>query len=1123
VINMSRDLPSWRFFISSVCLLLALAVVAPRAAHAQVLQGTIDGNVTDLSQAAVVGAKVVIKEQATGFVRGTVTNSAGVYTVPDLPPGTYSVAISASGFQPYTRTGVVVTVLTVARADVALTVGGVQESVTVSAEAAVLQTDRADVRSVIGEQSLGNLPVPIGRNYQMLFVTVPGVSPPQTAHSFGVNPTRALSFSVNGGNTNINDTRVDGAGTRCFNSTDVTQYVPAMEAIQTVSIATNSFDADQTTGGGAVSVTVKSGTNAIHGVLFEDHADRDLAAYQWIANRTLPKLPFINNQFGGTVGGPIKKDKLFYFISYEGTRLVQGNAVAAEVPTPAMKAGNLSASPTAIYDPMTGSADGSGRTPFPGNIIPSARIDSGVQALIGTGGWPNPNQTGTGALGLGNNFLCSGCQGNSGLRRDQWDGKISWNPTSKLSMFARLGFADGSWYDPQIFGLLGGTAVSPSNGAIGTGGAHVFNGTISASYVFSPNLFFDAYFGYDRGDLWAQQPNQDKNLGWTLLGIPGLNTAGLASNRQVEQGGMPMLAIDGFGTLGRSNTYQPFADRDPERNYNASVNWLKGTHNIRGGFDSDFQASNEMQYETAGSSYNTSAGGFHFAQGTTQLKGGPSGNDINAFASFLLGLPQDSGKIFQFPDEYYTRAKSFGIYMRDSWQASRKLTVSYGVRWEYYPFPRRKDTGLEVYDPQTATTSICGVGSTPGDCGVTRDQQRVVPRLGFAYRITESTVIRAGYSMLTDPVAFMGQTFDSRENFPYVFSQILLPPNSLSYAITLRQGLPPVSPPDLSTGSAPVPGNAFIRTYVPGSYVRGYMQSWNFTVEQRVKSWLASAGYVATRFVDPQNTLEMNWSPINGGTAGEILNQLTGRTASTQYIGTLGTNKYDSLQTRLAGRFGGFQINMAYVFAKGLGYALTPAVAIPQYYQLNYGPQSTDITHMFSLSSVAELPFGAGKRWAQGGVASKLAGGWQISTVVTAHTGTPFTPTASSSSLNSANSSQFADCIGTPQKTGHVYGWYNTSAFAVPASGRFGTCGTDSLRGPGLVNADLGIQRKFRVTEKAGLTFRAEMFNIANTPHHSNPVTSVSSSTFMQALGIVSTGREGVEQRALRLALRLAF
>ena len=401
--------------------------------------------------------------------------------------------------------------------------------------------------------------------------------------------------------------------------------------------------------------------------------------------------------------------------------------------------------------------------------------------------------------------------------------------------------------------------------------------------------YFDAYFGYDRGDLWANQPNQDQNLGWTLLGIPGLNTSGLSPSRQREQGGMPMLAIDGFGTVGRSNTYQPFADRDPERNYNVNASWLKGTHNIRFGFDSDFQDSNEMQYEMTGSSYNTSAGGFHFAQGTTQLKGGPSGNDFNAFASFLLGLPQDSGKIYQFPDEYYTRAKSFAIlYPR---QLAGLAEVDGQLRSTMGLLPVPEAQRYRPGDLRSADRHDVDLRSRLRARRLRRhrDKQRIVPRFGVAYRVTDSTVIRAGYAQVTDPVAFLGQTLSSRENFPYLFSQIILPPNSLSYATTLRQGLPPVSPPNLSS-AMPVPGYAYIKTYVTASYIRGYMQTWNLTIEQRVKSWLASAGYVASRFIDPQNDLEMNWSPINSGTAGQVLNQLTGRTASTLYLGTLGTN-----------------------------------------------------------------------------------------------------------------------------------------------------------------------------------------------------------------------------------------
>ncbi|MCU1261500.1 MAG: hypothetical protein JWO80_4385 [Bryobacterales bacterium] len=1112
-------------WIGSVCwsVSLVLFTIAPDQARGQLLQGAIDGNVNDSSGAAVVGAKVIATDQATGFVRDTVTITTGAYTFPILLPGIYTVTIGMPGFQTYTRTGVEVTVQTVTRVDVSLSVGAVNENVTVSALAATLQADRADVRSELSGKLLESLPVPIGRNYQMLFTTIPGVSPPQNSHSFSANGSRSLAFTVNGGNVNANDTRVDGAGTRNYSASDVILYIPSLDAIETVNIATNSFDADQSAGGGFVSVTVKSGANALHGSLFETHADQHLEAYQWSANRSRPKLPFINNQFGGTLGGPIIKDKLFYFASYEGVRLVQGNAVQAQVPTPAMKAGNLSASSTPIYDPSTGNANGSGRTQFPGNIVPASRIDPGVQALIANGAWPNPNQPGTGVFGLGQNFQCTGCQGNSGTRRDQIDAKVNWNPSSKLSTFVRFGLNNGDWYNPQIFGLLGGPVVSPTNISAGVGGATVYNDTVSATYVFSPHLLADAYFGYSRINMYSRQPYQDQNLGSTLLAIPGLSTAGLPRNKQLDYGGLPLLTIDGFASLGPANTFQPQAYSDPEKNFSASINWLKGAHNVRSGFEADLQDSNEAQYQTASSSFITNAGGFHFTQGTTQIQGGPAGNDLNAFGSFLLGLPQDSGKIYQFPNEYYTRNKTFAVYFRDRWEVTPKLTLSYGARWDYFQFPRRVGTGVEFYNPQSATMSICGIGSVPADCGITRDRQRIDPRLGVAYRVTNSTVIRAGYSMAVDPILFLGFTNLGSRNFPYVYAQVLLPPNSLSYATTLRQGIPVVTAPDLSTGTVTVPFFASVNTYNNANYVRGYVQTWNFTVEQRLKSWLGSAGYVGSRAIDPQNNLQMNWSPINGGTAGEVLNKLTGRTASTQYIGTLGTNTYDSLQMRTQGRFSGTQVNLTYTFSKALGYAISPQVVIPQYYHLNRGPQATDIAHAFSASTFADLPFGTGKPWAYTGLASKLAGGWQISAVVVAHSGLPFTATASTATLNAPFSGQFADCISSPQKIGSIYQWYDRSAFAVPASGRFGTCGTNSLRGPGLFNVNLGVNRNFKILERFQLSFRADMFNTANTPHHSLGNTSINSGTFLQAIGIINTGLEGIEQRAVRFSLRLSW
>jgi len=1095
----------------------------PVGIEAQLLQGTLDGNVADSTQAGVAGASVTATDAATGFSRDTKADTNGFYTLSGLPPGVYNVSVNAPGFQTYARTGVSITAQTATRLDVTLNIGSVNETITVSAQTAELQADRADVHTELGAKTLQNVPVPIGRNYQMIFNTIPGVSPPQTSHSFSANGSRSLAFTVNGGNVNANDTRIDGAGTRNYSASDVILYIPSLEAIETVNVATNSFDADQSSGGGYINVTVKNGTNAIHGSLFEDHSDKSLQAYQWAANRSLPKLPFINNQFGGTIGGPIKKDKLFYFVSYEGVRIVQGNAVQAQVPTAAMKSGVLSASPTAIYDPLTGNANGTGRTPFAGNIIQASRIDPGVSALLGTGIWPDPSRVGTGAFGLGQNFLSNGNQGNSGASRDQWDTKLNWNPSAKLSGFLRFGFNNGDWYNPQIFGLLGGPSVSPANISVGVGGAKVYNATASMTYVFNAHLIMDAYFGYSRIDMYSNQPNQDKNLGWTLLQIPGLSTAGLSKQRQLDQGGLPLLAIDGFTSLGPANTFQPQNYADPEKNIVANVNWIKGTHNIRAGFEIDLQDSLETQYQTSSNNFITSSGGFHFAQGTTQLNGGPAGNDFNAFASFLLGLPQDSGKIYQVPDSYSTRNQTYSAYVRDRWAITPKLTMSYGLRFDYFQFPRRNDTGLEYYDPASANMLICGVGRVPADCGITRDRLHFNPRIGFAYRATDSTVVRAGYSIAANPILFLGFTSLGSRNFPYIIAQVIQPANSFSYATTFRNGIPNVVLPDISAGTVPVPSSTAVSTYDNSNYVRGYIQTLNFTVEQRVKSLLASAGYVGSRDVDAQNNLQSNWSPINGGTAGQRLNRLTGRTASTQYIGTLGTNTYDSIQTRAQADLHGYLLNFTYTFARALGYATTPAVQIPQYYGLNRGRQATDLRHTFGASVVADLPFGRGKRWAQNGIASKLAGGWQLSAIVTAHSGYPFTATASTATLNAPFSSQFADCIGTPQQTGDILQWYDKSTFAAPAAGRFGTCGTNILSGPGFLNANLGVNRNFHITERFTLALRADMFNSANTPHHVLGNTSISTGTFMQAVGILNTGVDGIEQRALRLALRLAW
>jgi len=416
---------------------------------------------------------------------------------------------------------------------------------------------------------------------------------------------------------------------------------------------------------------------------------------------------------------------------------------------------------------------------------------------------------------------------------------------------------------------------------------------------------------------------------------------------------------------------------------------------------------------------------------------------------------------------------------------------------------------------------ICGVGGTPKDCGITKDSGHFAPRVGLAYRLTKSTVIRAGFGITTDPT-FLGGTTGDRQNFPDILATTLPSPNSYSYATTLRLGLPVPVAPNYSSGTVAVPTTTGVFTVDNQNFVRGYVESWNFTVEQAFGGWTASAGYVATRSVDPISSLNENWSPVGTGTAGQVLNVLAKRTAITDTIGTMGTNKYDSLQSRVSHRFAkSYQLSAVYSYAKGMGYSTQ--VAIPSDFRLNYGRLASVAPQTLGLTGIVDAPFGKGKQWLQHGFGSKVLGGWQLDSVGTLRSGLPFTVTASNTTLNAVGSTQFANCITKPQELGSIYKFYDTSAFGVPTAGHFGNCGTNNLFGPRLINVDAGLARTFAITERFQLKFNAQMFNVANHPHHANPVSNINSSTFMQALAIANTGREGIDERTLLLSLRLGF
>jgi hypothetical protein len=1112
-----------------ICLAALVLSFAP-AANAQLLQGSIEGNVVDASQAAIVGAEVTITNERTNASRTTTTGVAGNYSFPTVGPSLYTVAVTAPGFQTYSQTGVNVSINTLTRVNVSLEVGQVTETVTVEASAATLQTDRAEVRAEIAEKTLKDLPIPLGRNYQMLFVQLPGFSPPTNAHSVPSNPSRAVQFSVNGTSRSNNNTRIDGASQTNIWLPHMVSYLPALESIETVNVVSNSFDAEQgLAGGAAINVGIKSGTNEFHGSAFEYHSNQKLKAYPFISNRNDRKGKFIDNQFGGTIGGPIKKDKVFFFVSYEGRRETEFAQKQVTVPTPGLKQGDLSlvtqsdVEGAAIFDPMTGNLDGTGREPFANNVIPQSRFDPGVQAILTSGDWPDPNQAGGGQFGLSNNFLG---RGSTRFFRDTIDSKVNWNVTEKLSTFARFSFLDFRTGNPTVFGPLGGLYLHRTDSNPGMGFGNTYSGTASATYVVSPNFIIDGYFGYTLQDANIEQARLDENLGWTELGIPGLQ-----SDRRVD-GGWPGITITGFGRLGINNNFQPYFRTDPQWQYVLNANLTKGSHNIRFGTDVYLQHLNHNQPEFPGSR-GAASGGFNHTSGATALNGGPNGTDINAFGSFLLGLPNNAGKIHQFDEDGYTTQTSFySFYLRDRWQVTPRLTMSLGMRWELFPFPGRDDRGVERYDFDNNKIWTCGVGSVPSDCGINRGKHGLAPRLGFAYRATDSFVVRAGYGITNDPFNWARPL---RTNFPILFVQNLEAENTFAWGTTWRDGLPPVTEPSLGDGILDVPLTAAVTSFDNDNAVRGYIQSWNLTLEKRLGTWITSAGYVATRSVNQLVILDQNWAPIDGGNSGRMMFQRFGRSVGTSLHGSLGTAKYDSLQLRAERRFAGdYQLGFNYTWGHARGYTGEASgsgpnrVRIPWMHNLNYGRTSQDRRHNFNMNFIAELPFGRGKRWAQEGALSHLLGGWQFNGLMTRMTGRPFTITDSNNTLNAPGSSQFGDCIGEPVRLGETgvgSHYYDVSSFArVPSTERrFGTCGINSLSGPSLFNMDFGVFRKFQITERTDIQFRAEFFNLTNTPHFSTPTGGVNSGNFMQANGIENTGREGIDERTIRFGLRLGF
>jgi hypothetical protein len=684
-------------------------------------------------------------------------------------------------------------------------------------------------------------------------------------------------------------------------------------------------------------------------------------------------------------------------------------------------------------------------------------------------------------------------------------------------------------------GELVGAPISGAGGNVGSGFGKTATFTIGNNFLISPTFFVDAHFGYTLMDTNVQQPRLEENLGRDFLGIPGTN------GTRTFEGGWPRFTIGSFATLGVPDAFMPYFRHDPQFQYAANATKLHGSHTFRFGMDLLRLHLNHTQPEFSGAAHGAQ-GGFNFAGGPTLRNGGDAANEYNSWGSFMLGLPNNYGRLLQVDDTYTTRSWFQNLYFSDKWQATRSVTLSMGLRWEYFPMPTRADRGLERYDFINNRMLVCGVGNVPRDCGTAVSKSNFSPSLGVAWRTSDKMVIRTGFGINYDPWNIARSL---RTNYPVLVVLNGESPNSFSWAGRIEQGIPNIPKPDLGNGNIPIPSNyAVVST--GDEYKRSYLMSWNFTIQRELgRGFLGQVGYVGTRQVNQLGNLDLNAGQVIGaGNPGRPFFSTFGRTVTTQLITPVGHTKYNALQASLARRFAnGFQVNTAYTWSKAVGVCCNdnsdggPQIQKRDAMFLNSAAMGFDRRHHFTTNVIYELPFGRGKRLATSGALAAVLGGWQANSMLQLSTGTPFTVASDGASLNLPGSAQRADQVKSEVKrfgnVGRGQAFYDYTAFARVTQPRFGTAGFNILRGPGIVNMDLGLFRSFQFTERFKLQFRAEAFNAMNTPHFSNPSNNIANlqlnpdGTFRQGVfevtGITNTGREQGDERSFRLGLRLQF
>ena len=1110
---------SWAARFAVILALLSTSSVVPNL-YSQAVSGNIIGTVTDPSGAAVSGAQVAVANAATGFSSQTMTNESGNYTVADLAAGTYTVTITAPGFQKFVQQNVLVNVSQSARADGSLKVGEASQQITVSGAPPDIETDRASVQTRLSSGQISSLPTP-GRNFTNLTLLTPGAVVNTFQHAASENPQQSTLVNTGGQEFAGTNYQLDG-----MNNNDsvlgITIVNPAIDSVAAVTIQTNNYDPEYQATGAVIQVATKSGTNDLHGSAFEflqnnifqarDPFTQGLHAPGTPAppHRGIPELRW--NQFGGSIGGPIRKDKLFFFGDYQGTQRRIGGSETLRVPTAAERAGNLSDLGAVIYDPNTGNPDGSGRIPFAGSNL-AGRISTPAANILNA--LPLPNIAA--ANPAANNFSTSAVEN---YPTNQFDTRGDYFVSDKLRVFARYSYLKASVDAPGPFGLYGGSAF-PAFAFSGLSDALNQNIASNGTFTFSPTLLGDVRFGFSRYRVTVLAQDQNTQLA-NIVGIPGLNIAG-----RPDTNGLPDLTINGAGGVNIGyNCNCPLHERETLLDYVTTWTKIAGNHTVRWG------ATWEMAWNLRLPSDNHRAGSYQFNDSvTSDANVGGSGLGL---ASFLLGAPSSFSRFQQISTNQEDRQNRLLSFVQDTWRLTQKLTITYGVRWDVYSPDFSLNAGQGGrYDVTNNTVYIPGVGGVSRSGNAQVQWRNFSPRLGIAYSPDSKTVIRTGYGRGYTLGTF-GWTFNNLDAdvYPSIVNQNVTANSPFSPVFPLATAPPPVVFPTIpSNGRLPL-ANGIGVAYIPANQKIPYVDMYNFTVEREIlPQFNVSVGYVGSLGRHLNGGFGLNAAIPGPGADANLRRPLYLAYGLTQGIFdkcNCTSSNYNALQLQASRRFSeAYSLLASFSWQKALDYGEFGTPTNQYNAQQDYGPASYDREYVFTLAHTLELPFGPGRKFLSNahGITRALVANWAFRGITSYYSGLPFSPSIGDQSfLNSPDQSSRPDLTGNPVVANQNPNlWFNPSAYGTPALYTFGNAGRDSLRGPNFFEADWSVSKNFKIRERTGLEFRWEVFNVFNRQNLALPNTQVDSSAggLIQDIQVCTTCGNGM--RNMQFGAHITF